>query len=46
MPADDIDPAYGACLRQAVDAGVEIYAVAGTPTPEGLRLDRRLPIEL
>ena len=45
-PADEIDPVYGDCLRQAAAAGVEILAWSVLPTPEGLRVAGRLPVDL
>lgn len=45
-PADDVDPAYGKALRQAVDAGVEILAYDVHVDLQGIRLNRRLPVHL
>jgi sugar fermentation stimulation protein A len=45
-PADDIDPAYGAALRAAAGAGVELLAVRARVGPGGLRFDGRLPVRL
>ena len=45
-PADEIDPAYGAALREAVAAGVEALAYTTVVAPEELRLGRRLPVAL
>jgi len=45
-PADHIDPAYGAALRRAVQAGVEVYAVATSVTPASLRATGLLPVQL
>ena len=45
-PADDIDPAYGAALRAAAGAGVEVLAVRARVGPGGLRFDGRLPVRL
>lgn len=45
-PADDIDPAYGAALRQAAKSGVELLAYRTRLSPTALELDQRLPIEL
>ena len=45
-PADDIDPAYGAALRAAARAGVEVLAVRARVGPDGLRYDGRLPVRL
>lgn len=43
-PADAIDPEYGRLLRRALAAGVEVYALAGAPSPEEIRLCRPLPV--
>jgi len=45
-PADDIDPAYGAALRRAAAAGVELHAVSARVTPTSIRLARVLPVLL
>jgi sugar fermentation stimulation protein A len=45
-PADKIDPVYGAALRAAVKAGVQVVALECTVTPESIIVDRRLPIVL
>ena len=45
-PADDIDPAYGALLRQAQAAGVELLAYRALVTPTEVRLQQRLPVLL
>lgn len=45
-PADDIDPAYGAALREAAAAGVEIHAWSVEVSPTALRLARVLPVLL
>jgi sugar fermentation stimulation protein A len=45
-PADDLDPAYGAALREAVREGVEVLAVRAHVSPRGLRLDGALPVRL
>ncbi len=45
-PADDIDPAYGAALRAAVAAGVEVHALGARVTPTALQLERVLPVLL
>ncbi len=44
-PADEIDPAYGAALRRAVDAGVEVYALVAEVSPTSVRLVRRVPVD-
>lgn len=43
-PADEIDPAYGRALREALAAGVEALACAATVGPQGVVLDRPLPV--
>lgn len=45
-PADEIDPDYGRALRRAVAAGVEVYALGACVTPERVRLERNLPVQL
>jgi sugar fermentation stimulation protein A len=45
-PADLIDPAYGATLREAVAAGVEVLAYGCDISPEGVRLARRVALRL
>lgn len=45
-PADDIDPAYGAALREAVEAGVEVLAYSARVTPDTLDVGRRLELRL
>jgi sugar fermentation stimulation protein A len=43
-PADLIDPAYGRALRSAIAAGVVVIGVGATPTANGIRVDRRIPV--
>ncbi len=45
-PADDIDPAYGAALRRAAAAGVDVYAVGARVSARAIRLLRPLPVSL
>ena len=45
-PADDIDPAYGRALRQAVREGVEVWAVRARVTAREIRMERWLPVIL
>ncbi len=45
-PADDIDPAYGAALRAAVRAGVEVLGVRARVTPRALLFEGALPVSL
>ncbi|MBC3956099.1 DNA/RNA nuclease SfsA [Pseudomonas triticifolii] len=44
-PAEEIDPAYAAALRDAIDAGVEILAYGVQLTPQAIRIDRRLQVQ-
>jgi len=43
-PAQEIDPAYAAALREAVDAGVQILAYGAQLTSEEIFIDRRLQV--
>lgn len=43
-PADHVDPLYGATLREALAAGVEALAYGAEVTPQGIALQRRLPV--
>lgn len=45
-PADDIDPAYGAALREAASQGVLLRAVGARVTPTAIRVERALPVRL
>ena len=45
-PADDIDPAYGAALREAVAAGVETLCYRADVSTERIRLAQSLPVIL
>jgi len=45
-PADDIDPAYGAALRCAADAGVELFALGARVTARSIAVERSLPVVL
>ena len=45
-PADDIDPAYGAALREAAAAGVRGLAWRADVSPEGIELAAPLPVRL
>ncbi len=44
-PACEIDPAYSALLRQAADAGVEIYPLQFKATPKQITFQRLLPLQ-
>lgn len=43
-PADDIDPAYGKVLREAIAAGVEVIAYRATISAEEICLVRSIPV--
>ncbi len=45
-PADHIDPAYGAALRRAAAAGVELFALSARITARAIRVERELPVLL
>lgn len=45
-PADEIDPRYGAALRAAAGAGVELIALRARVTPEALVLEGPVPVRL
>ena len=45
-PADQVDPAYGRALREAIEGGVEAYALAASIGPRQVRLHRHLSIQL
>lgn len=45
-PAEEIDPAYAAALREAVAVGVEVLAYGVALTPEEVRVCRRLEVKL
>jgi sugar fermentation stimulation protein A len=45
-PADDIDPAYGAALRRAAGAGVEVLAYRCAIDTTGMRLAQRIDVIL
>ena len=42
QPADAIDPAYGAGVREAMAAGVEFLALAASVTPDSIVLHREI----
>lgn len=46
VPADGIDPAYGAALRAAAAAGVDVLAWGASVTPGAIELRRRLRVRL
>ena len=45
-PAEEIDPAYAAALREAVAAGVEVLAYGVDISPKGIEVVRRLEVLL
>lgn len=45
-PADDVDPVYGAALRRAMAAGVEVLAYRSVVTPDAITLGERLPVRV
>lgn len=45
-PADAIDPLYGATLREAVAAGVEVMAWRAKVTARAIALETRIPVTL
>ena len=45
-PADEIDPAYGTALREALAAGVQVLAVGCRVSPGGIEPAGLLPVEL
>ncbi|MGN8252091.1 DNA/RNA nuclease SfsA [Pseudomonas sp. SMV7] len=45
-PAEEIDAAYAQALRDAVADGVEVLAYGTRLNPEGIVIDRRLPVLL
>ncbi len=45
-PADDIDPDYGHLMRKAHKVGVKLLAVSCTVSPEGVRTEGLLPVDV
>ncbi len=45
-PADDVDPRYGAALRAAARAGVEVLALRTRVSPSRIALDGPIPVNL
>lgn len=43
-PAQEIDPAYAAALKEAINAGVQVLAYGVQLTPQEIRIDRRLQV--
>jgi sugar fermentation stimulation protein A len=45
-PADDVDPRYGAALRAAARAGVEVLALRARVSPSRIALDGAIPVRM
>ena len=45
-PADEIDPGYGATLRQVANRGVELLAYRTRPSLSGIEIEKKLPVKL
>jgi sugar fermentation stimulation protein A len=45
-PADEIDPAYGEALREAAEAGVEVFALGTRVTAHRIAMERMRPVVL
>ena len=45
-PNDETDPAFGAALREAADAGVQVLAMDCKVTPESMTLRESIPVRL
>lgn len=45
-PAREIDPQYAEALKNAANAGVEIFAMVARVSPDGIWLSERLPVEI
>lgn len=45
-PAAHIDPHYNQELAKAMEAGVEVFAYSCALTPEGIKLERQLPVAI
>ena len=45
-PNDDTHPAFGAALRAARHAGVEILALECSVSPDSLEITRQIPVDL
>lgn len=43
-PAQEIDPAYAAALKEAINAGVQVLAYGVQLTPQEIRIDRPLQV--
>ena len=42
--AADLDPVYARAFAQAMDAGVEVIALACEVIPQGVEIARRVPV--
>lgn len=45
-PAIDIDPQYASSLKKAIANGVEVIAVQAKVTPEGISIQKELPVQI
>jgi sugar fermentation stimulation protein A len=45
-PAKEIDPGYADALKEAVNAGVEVFVVQAKVTPERIEIGEQLPFEI
>lgn len=45
-PAREIDPQYAEALKNAANAGVEIFAMVARVSPDGIWLSKKLPVEI
>ena len=45
-PADEIDPMYGATLRQAISAGVEALAYKADVSSDEIKLQTKVPVQV
>lgn len=43
-PADEIDPAYGKALREAINAGVKVLAYGVSISPSEIKITHALPV--
>ena len=46
VPADEIDPVYGALLREAADRGVELLAYKAVLSPDEIRVSGKTPVRV
>ena len=45
-PAKEIDPGYADALKEAINAGVEVFVVQAKVTPERIEIGEQLPFEI